>query len=298
MEKPGSPATAPLLSRSSSQPYYAVPAPFQSPSPPAYVLLPSYHRRRSLRHRCRCCSSLLSSSCLISLAFVSAIIAASLFFLWPSDPEVSVTRFRLQRIHVATKPTVSLGICIGLEAKVRNRDFFSLDYDEMVVAIGYRGRRLGSVRSEGGHIRARGVSYIDAVLRLDGIRVLNDVFYLIEDLARGSIPFDTVTEIEGHLHLFFLDVPIQGNVSCEVHVNPKNQTVIRQNCYPEVSNSNFFTLLCFALFCPLSINSNAYSQCYAVMAVLAYQRVLVFTKHPFMAACKVYTLSSPYDSLV
>lgn len=65
------------------------------------------------------------------------------------------------------------------------------------------------MRSEGGHIRARGVSYIDAMLRLDGIRFLNDVFYLIEDLARGSIPFDTVTEIEGQLHLFFLDVPIQ-----------------------------------------------------------------------------------------
>ncbi|XP_039131336.1 uncharacterized protein LOC120267724 [Dioscorea cayenensis subsp. rotundata] len=233
MEKPGTPATAPLLSPSSSQPYYGVPAPFQSPSPPAYVLLPSYHRRRSLRHRCRCCSFLVPSSCFFSLAFICAIIAASLFFLWPSDPEVSVTRLRLHSIHVATKPSISLDISIGLEVKVRNRDFFSLDYDEMVVAIGYRGRRLGLVRSEGGHIRARGVSYIDAMLRLDGIRVLNDVFYLIEDLARGSIPFDTVTEIEGQLHLFFLDVPIQGRVSCEVNVNPENQTVIRQNCYPE-----------------------------------------------------------------
>lgn len=87
--------------------------------------------------------------------------------------------------------------------------------------------------SKGGHVMARGVSYVDAELHLDGIRVLNDVFYLIEDLARGSIPLDTVTEIEGQLHLFFLDVPIQGRISCAVHVNPENQTIIRQGCYPE-----------------------------------------------------------------
>ncbi|KAJ0966299.1 hypothetical protein J5N97_027437 [Dioscorea zingiberensis] len=233
MEKPGAPAAAPLLSQSSTPPYYAVPAPFQVPSPPAYVLLPSYPRRRCLGHRCRCCSSPLSYSSLFSLAFLTAMIAASLFFLWPSDPEISVARLSLRHIHVAIKPSISLNISMGLEAKVRNPDFFSLDYDEIVVAIGYRGRKLGSVRSDGGRVRARGVSYVNAELRLDGIRVLDDVFHLIEDLARGSIPLDTVTEIQGQLHLFFLDVPIQGRISCDVNVNPINQTVVRQICYPE-----------------------------------------------------------------
>lgn len=70
--------------------------------------------------------------------------------------------------------------------------------------------------SKGGHLVARGVSYVDAELHLDGIRVLNDVFYLIEDLARGSIPLDTVTEIEGQLHLFSLDVPIQVCISSPI----------------------------------------------------------------------------------
>ncbi|KAJ0982674.1 hypothetical protein J5N97_010929 [Dioscorea zingiberensis] len=236
MEKPGAYAT-PLLQppppppAAPVEPYYGIPAPFQNPSPPTYVLLTAFPRRR--RRPCRCCGSLLSSSCLLSLAFLSALLAASFFFLWPSDPEISVARLRLHRIHIAPEPIVSLDISIGLEIKVRNRDFFSLDYDRVVSAIGYRGKRLGSVTSRGGHVKPRGVSYVDAELHLDGIRVLDDVFYLIEDLARGSIPLDTVTEIDGQLHLFSLDIPIQGRMSCVVHINPENQTIIRQGCYPE-----------------------------------------------------------------
>ncbi|KAH7661763.1 LEA14-like protein [Dioscorea alata] len=235
MEKFGASATPflqpPPPPPPASEPYYGIPAPIYDPSPPTYILLPVFPRRR--RRPCRWCGSLLSSSCLLSLAFVSVLLAGSLFFLWPSDPEISVSRLRLNRIHIFPQPIVRLDISIGLEIKVRNRDFFSLDYDSVVASIGYRGRRLGSVISKGGHLVARGVSYVDAELHLDGIRVLNDVFYLIEDLARGSIPLDTVTEIEGQLHLFSLDVPIQGRISCAVHVNPENQTIIHQGCYPE-----------------------------------------------------------------
>lgn len=74
---------------------------------------------------------------------------------------------------------------------------------------------------------------MDAELKLDGIRIISDVFYFIEDLARGSIPFDTVTEVDGQLHALFLDIPVDGRISCAVNVNPENQTVVRQDCYPE-----------------------------------------------------------------
>lgn len=58
-------------------------------------------------------------------------------------------------------------------------------------------------------MRARGSSYINATLDLDGIEVLHDVFYLLEDLARGSIPFDTVSEVRGKLGLFFFEIPLK-----------------------------------------------------------------------------------------
>uniref|UniRef100_A0A0D3FMR9 Uncharacterized protein n=1 Tax=Oryza barthii TaxID=65489 RepID=A0A0D3FMR9_9ORYZ len=44
---------------------------------------------------------------------------------------------------------------------------------------------------------------------LDGISVVEDAIYLLEDLARGSVPFDTVAEVEGHVHLFFLSIPVK-----------------------------------------------------------------------------------------
>ncbi|RZS00719.1 hypothetical protein BHM03_00030477 [Ensete ventricosum] len=218
VEKTGGPA-APLLPNppppSPTPPCYGVPVAFQEPyfpESPAYVVLPVYPRRR--RHRCgcfRCCGSLLSSSALLSAAFLLVLLLSAAFFLWPSDPELTVARLRLDDIHITPPPDAAFDVSLGVDLRVRNPDFFALDYRSIVVTIGYRGRPLGSVTAEGGHIRARGVSYVRARLKLDGIRVLNDAISLIEDLARGSLPLNTVTEVDGRMRLFFIDVPVQVN---------------------------------------------------------------------------------------
>lgn len=70
------------------------------------------------------------------------------------------------------------------------------------------------MNSEGaGRIRARGSSYVDATLDLDGFEIIHDVFYLLEDLARGVIPFDTVTMVEGYLGFFFFNIPLKVNLA-------------------------------------------------------------------------------------
>ncbi|CAA6670503.1 unnamed protein product [Spirodela intermedia] len=181
--------------------YYGVPVggyPLPPPPPQPYVVLLPFRRRRH-QGRCSCCNSLLSSSSLLALFSAALLLGAAGFFLWPSDPEVRLSRLT---------GTLTLDVDVDLKIRVVNRDFFSLDYDEIRVGIGYRGRSLG------------GVSYVDARLRLDGIRVFEDVFFLIEDLARGSVPFDTTTELRsGQLHLFGIDVPLEGRVSCSINVD-------------------------------------------------------------------------------
>lgn len=116
---------------------------------------------------------------------------------------------------------------------MRNPDLFSLNYDALDVSIAYRGKELGFVNSTGGKVKARGSSYVNATLVVDGFEVLHDLFYLIEDVAAGKVPFDTVSTTKGELGLFFLKIPIQAKVSCEVDVNPKDQTIVHQNCYPD-----------------------------------------------------------------
>ncbi|KAG9458801.1 hypothetical protein H6P81_003309 [Aristolochia fimbriata] len=207
------------------------PPPSPAPLPPQYyqthhsgadyILLPPY-RPPSCRRR------VFFSSIVILLLF-----AFALFFFWPSDPDLSVVRLRLDRINVSSRKLISLDVSIALTVKVRNKDFFSLKYNSLVVSIGYRGRQLGFVTSQGGHIRARGSSYIDATLQLNGVEVLHDAIYLIEDMISGSIPFDTVTRVDGNLGVLFFSIPVQGRLSCEVSVNTDNQTIVRQDCYPE-----------------------------------------------------------------
>ncbi|XP_060973644.1 uncharacterized protein LOC115705337 isoform X2 [Cannabis sativa] len=170
-----------------------------------YVVLPLYFpcRRRPIR-----------TICTVGLA----LFFATAYVFWPSDPDIKLVRMRLKSVHVHRTPHVSVDVSVSVTVRVRNADVYFLDYRQLEVAVGYRGKKLGHVRSEGGHVRARGSSYVDAELDLAGVEIFSDVVFLLEDLARGTVPFDTLTE---------------ARVSCEVIVNTINQTIFRQNCYPE-----------------------------------------------------------------
>ncbi|WVZ60179.1 hypothetical protein U9M48_010232 [Paspalum notatum var. saurae] len=181
----------------------ASPPPYLDPHPAdSYdVLLVPVRLRRRLRRGGRChvpCATVLL-----------LLLALAVFLLWPSDPNISLARLRLAHVSVVARPTVAVTISAALKIRIRNPDFFALDYHRLDVSIGYRGAPLGRVTSGGGLVRARAVSYVDANLQLDGIRVVEDAIYLLEDLARGSVPFDTVAEVEGHLHFFFLSIPVK-----------------------------------------------------------------------------------------
>ncbi|KAL8056169.1 hypothetical protein ABFX02_04G102200 [Erythranthe guttata] len=214
------PAGEPLLSESQSS---------YSQTPQYVVVLPAYlppYRHRLLRklHRRR----------LICFSAVFLFLISAAYVVWPSDPELSVVRMSLNRLHFHTRPKISLDVTLDLRLKVRNRDVYSMYYDSLLVAVGYRGESLGNITSEGGHIRARGSSYVNATLDVDGVEMLSDVILLLEDLAAGSITFDTVSEIGGKLGLFFFELPLKAKISCEVIVNTRNSTITRQNCYPEI----------------------------------------------------------------
>ncbi|XP_058226866.1 uncharacterized protein LOC131335502 isoform X2 [Rhododendron vialii] len=206
------------------EPPFYYPLPPSSPNHPQnYVVLPVYIPATATAPPRR--------RILWAAAFL--FLAVAVYFLYPSDPDLKILRLRLDRIHVQTTPFIAIDVTLGLTVKIRNVDFYSLDYRSLTVSIGYRGKQLGFVTSDGGHVRARGSSYVDATLELNGVEVISDVILLLEDLARGLVPFDTVTEVRGRLGVFFLQLPLKAKVSCEVKVNIRNQTIIRQNCYPK-----------------------------------------------------------------
>ncbi|CAA0834627.1 Late embryogenesis abundant (LEA) hydroxyproline-rich glycoprotein family [Striga hermonthica] len=197
--------------------------------PPQYIVvlppqLPPY--RTNCVHR-GCCRRRLTCSAVL------LILAAAAYVLWPSDPKLSVVRLSLGGLHFHTSPQISLDLTLDLTVKVWNKDFYSIDYESLKVSIGYRGRKLGFMTSDGGRVRARRSSYINATLALDGAEVLSDAIPLLEDLARGSITFDTESKITGKLGIFSFDLPLKARIWCEVIVNTHNQTITHQNCYPD-----------------------------------------------------------------
>ncbi|GAB2293549.1 hypothetical protein Dimus_027756 [Dionaea muscipula] len=212
-------------------PYYTPIPPYPSlpshPQPQNYIILPFISPTSTLRrHRPRWRTILTS---IISLVVLSV----TIYILWPSDPELRIARLGLHRVSVHTHPRISLDVSLAATVRVRNRALYAMDYESVEVEIWYRGQRLGHVNSRGGHLRARGSSYVDAMVEFDGVEVLFDWVYLVDDLAKGMIPFDTVTHVSGWLGFFHFQLPIQGQMLCEVDVNTRNQTIIHQNCYLE-----------------------------------------------------------------
>ncbi|KAK6944989.1 Late embryogenesis abundant protein, LEA_2 subgroup [Dillenia turbinata] len=189
------------------------------------VVLQPYHDYHYHRGNLRRCLALLA---------VFVILSTAIFALYPYDPDIRLSRLHLNNFHLHTTPKISLSLSLSLTLRVHNPNFFSLNYTSLNVSIGYRGRELGFVRSNGGLLKAKRVSYVAAVLDLDAVEVAHDVIYLIGDLAKGLIAFDTVSVVEGSLGLFFFQVPLEGEVSCEVYIDTDNQTISHQDCYPEL----------------------------------------------------------------
>lgn len=155
------------------------------------------------------------------------------YLLFPSDPRLKLVRVKLNHIRVNSHPHVSLDLSLSLTLRVFNPDAYALRYDALNVTVAYRGRELGFVRSDGGEVKMRGSSYVDATLNVDGFEVLHDIIYLVEDVANGVVPFDTISVVNGELKVLFITFPIKAKVSCEIDVNPKDQTITHQNCHPE-----------------------------------------------------------------
>ncbi|KFK35787.1 hypothetical protein AALP_AA4G036600 [Arabis alpina] len=116
--------------------------------------------------------------------------------------------------------------------KVTNADVYSFDFTALDVAVDYRGKTLGHVSSDGGHVTAFGSSFLEAETELDGVTVFADVIHLIHDLAKGSVEFDTVTETNGKLGVFFFRFPLKAKIACGIMVDTVNQTISHQSCRP------------------------------------------------------------------
>ncbi|KAL9224037.1 hypothetical protein vseg_000112 [Gypsophila vaccaria] len=203
-------------------PYTLLPS---SSPPQTYVILRTTTVLRHLRRAALMIFSLIA-------------VSAAVYLLYPADPELRLVRVKLNHIRVHTRthpPSLDLSLLVTL--RVRNRAVFSAAYGGLTVDISYRGRKLGFVKSNGGEIRAKQSSYVNATLDLNGFEILHDLIYLIEDFASGFVPFDTVSSVDGYIGLLFVRIPIKAKVSCEVDVNPLNQKIIHQNCYPELQEA-------------------------------------------------------------
>ncbi|KAL9309441.1 putative Late embryogenesis abundant protein, LEA_2 subgroup [Arabidopsis thaliana] len=164
--------------------------------------------------------------------FLISFASILIYIFWPSDPRIKIIRVKISHVHVHRRPVPSIDMTLLVTLKVSNADVYSFDFTDLDVTIDYRGKTLGHVSSDGGHVTAFGSSYLDAEAELDGVMVFPDVIHLIHDLAKGSVEFDTVTETNGKLGVLFFRFPLKAKVACGILVDTVNQTISRQSCSP------------------------------------------------------------------
>ncbi|XP_061338582.1 uncharacterized protein LOC133285389 isoform X2 [Gastrolobium bilobum] len=156
-----------------------------------------------------------SRRCRVTCTVGLMLFLTTVYIFWPSDPDLKIVRLKLKRVKVHPVPRFTVDISMLLTLRVHNADVYSMDFGAVDVVVGYRGKSLGHVKSKPGHVWARGLSYVDADVEFAGIGLLPEMVLLLEDLAKGTVPFDTVS---------------QAKLSCEVLVSTLNQTIVRQHC--------------------------------------------------------------------
>lgn len=173
------------------------------------------------------------------ISFILLVITTAAYVFWPSNPDVNIVRMRMHHVRIHTHPRIAVDVSLDATVRVRNKALYTMNYTSIVVAIGYRGKDLGHVMSGGGHVRAKGSSYVDVRVEFVGVEVIWELIHLVEDLASGFVQFDTVTQVDGSFGLSFIQVPLKAKISCEIVVSLMQQTLTRQSCYPE--HDDFYT---------------------------------------------------------
>ncbi|XP_027344082.1 uncharacterized protein LOC113856463 [Abrus precatorius] len=172
----------------------------------------------------------LTRRCGVTCTLGLMLFLTTVYVFWPSDPNLTIVRLKLKRMKLHPLPPITVDISMVLTLMVHNADVYSLDFGAVNVAVAYRGKMLGHVTAKHGHVRPRGYSYVDADVEFSGISVVPEMVLLLEDLAKGIVPFDTISQIRGQLALLFLHFPMKAKLSCEVLVSTRNQTIVRQHC--------------------------------------------------------------------
>lgn len=173
-----------------------------TPSSPEYKPLPSSSQDRND-------AVLISRRRFIISIFLISFASIIIYIFWPSDPRIKIERVKISHVHVHRRPVPSIDMTLLVTLKVTNADVYSFDFTALDVAVDYRGKTLGHVSSDGGHVTAMGSSYLEAETELDGVTVFADVIHLIHDFAKGSVEFDTVTETNGKLGVLFFRFPLK-----------------------------------------------------------------------------------------
>ncbi|KAJ1404114.1 Late embryogenesis abundant protein [Sesbania bispinosa] len=180
--------------------------PFSKAARYAYTRLLCQHRRQGQN---RVVTVVLSHRFQVTCTVGLLLFLTTGYIFWPSDPDLKIVRLKLKRVKVHPLPRITVDISMLLTLRVHNADVYSMDFGAVDVAVSYRGKELGHVTSEHGHVRARGSSYVNADVEFAGISLLSEMVLLLEDLAKGAVPFDTVSQVRGQLGLLFFHFPMK-----------------------------------------------------------------------------------------
>ncbi|KAH7298624.1 hypothetical protein KP509_25G051700 [Ceratopteris richardii] len=211
---------------------YGYPSAPIPPPPPQPPLFPYFGR---LRQGCGCrvyygpvCAGL---SCLIVV-----LIAVGAFFVWPRSLNVTVDDVSLGKIHFNVDregsiiPRIYLNLTLNLKLEAANPNYFRVTYETLNVSIFYQDDPIGQVESDGGDIRARSKSSMDATLKLTGYEIASNILSLIADIARHAVPLQTITTFDGHIDVFSFKIPLRAHVSCNLLIDPESQSITSKSC--------------------------------------------------------------------
>lgn len=163
--------------------------------------------------------ALLCCGVLVAVLVVLAVVFVALYFtvFRPRSPRVVATVVGTEISALNVFPPV-LNITVHVDVTVRNPNYASFRYGDVVTAVRYHGDGVGQSVVPAGEIGARATETIAAKVSVDTVRMAATPYFLPE-AALGVLPLETATAVAGKAVVMGrFKISASSEVACEVHV--------------------------------------------------------------------------------
>lgn len=174
------------------------------------------------RNRCIKCCGYIAALLLIQ-GVVVLILAFTVFKL--KGPIIRVGKLTVDKLELINGSNMTL----NADVWVKNPNFASFKYGNMMTMLFYRGVVIGESRGQPGRAKARRTARINITVDIMTDRILSQPD-LDADIYSGLVNVSSHTRVGGRINVFIFEKQMTVKMNCNMSINITSQSIQQHKC--------------------------------------------------------------------